>query len=246
MSEDQGETTFVTRLIGRAEVAEGTMAFRFEKPSGWKFKAGQFLEAGLIHPPETDEEGDFRAFSIASAPQEADIMVATRMRDTAFKRVLGRLAIGTQVQMEGPFGDLVLHNNASRAAVFLTGGIGITPVRSIVFRAARERLPHRIFLFYSNSQPAGAPFLKELEALTGENPNFKFIPTMTRLDAAHGAWHGETGQISKQMLDKHLGAVKPAVYYITGPARLVTAMRDLLNRSGIDDDDIRTEEFSGY
>ena len=123
---------FMCKLRDREEVAEGTMAFRFEKPSGWTFKAGQYLDMTLLDPSETDSEGNVRSFSIASAPHEDTLMVATRMRDTAFKRVLRTMPIGTAVKIEGPSGDLTLQNNFTRAAVFLAGGIGITPFRSIV------------------------------------------------------------------------------------------------------------------
>jgi ferredoxin-NADP reductase len=126
------------KLSQRTAVADGTVAFYFDKPSGFEFKAGQFLDVTLLDPPETDAEGNSRAFSIASAPSESHLMVATRMRDSAFKRVLGTLPIGAEVQIEGPFGNLILHNNAARAGVLLAGGIGITPFRSILFRAATE------------------------------------------------------------------------------------------------------------
>jgi len=86
---------FICKLKDRKEVAEGTMAFRFEKPSGWTFKAGQYLDMTLLDPPETDSEGDVRSFSIASSPQEDTLMVATRMRDTAFKRVLKTMPLET-------------------------------------------------------------------------------------------------------------------------------------------------------
>ena len=92
------------------------------------------------------------------------------MRDTAFKRVLDIMPLSCAVKIEGPSGSLTLHNNVKRTAVFLAGGIGITPFRSIVFRAAKEKLPHRIFLFYSNRRPEDAPFLDELQALERENP----------------------------------------------------------------------------
>ncbi len=141
---------FMSKLKDRKEVAERTIAFRFEKPSGWAFKAGQFIDMTLLDPSETDSEGNTRGFSIASGRHEETLMVATRMRDTAFKRVLKTMPVGTAVKIEGPFGDLTLPNNASRTTVFLAGGIGITPFRSISVRAANERLPHRIFLFYSN------------------------------------------------------------------------------------------------
>src|ERR1700681_1360292 len=134
---------FLCKLKDCREVAGGTMAFWFEKPSGWTFKAGQYLDMTLLDPPETDSEGNVRSFSIASAPHEESLMVATRMRNTAFKRVLNAMPLGSAVKIEGPSGSLTLHDNVKRTAVFLAGGIGITPFRSIVLRAAKEKLPHR-------------------------------------------------------------------------------------------------------
>jgi predicted ferric reductase len=100
-------------------------------------------------------------------------MVATCMRDTALKRILKTMPLGSAVKIEGPSGRLTLHNDVKRAAAFLAGDVGITPFRSIVFRAAKEKLPHRIFLFYSNRRPEDAPFLDELQALEKENPKLQ-------------------------------------------------------------------------
>jgi ferredoxin-NADP reductase len=234
------------KLNRRETVAEGTLAFYFEKPAGFAFKAGQFLELTLANPPETDAEGNSRAFSIASAPSESHLMVATRMRDTAFKRVLGKSPLGAEVQIEGPFGNLILHNNTARAAVFLAGGIGITPFRSIVFRAAKEQLPHRLFLFYSNRRPEDAPFLEELQALRAENANYTLVDTMTGMERGGNSWKGETRRISKEMLIQHLGDLNGPIYYLAGPPAMVGAMQQLLNSAGVNDDDIRPEEFAGY
>src|SRR6185295_19545242 len=108
------------------QVAEGTTAFYFEKPEGFEFKAGQFLRLTHINPPETDAEGDSRTLSIASAPHEEDLMIATRMRDTAFKRILKTMPLGSEIDLKGPYGKMTLHDDPARPAVFLTGGIGIT------------------------------------------------------------------------------------------------------------------------
>src|ERR1035441_5229424 len=86
----------LSKLVSRHEVAERTTAFRFEKPSNWTFKAGQFLDMTLLNPSDTNAEGNTRSFSIASAPHEETLMVATRMRDTAFKRVLGTMPLRSQ------------------------------------------------------------------------------------------------------------------------------------------------------
>ena len=237
---------FMAKLKSREEVAQGTMAFHFEKPAGWTFKAGQFIDITLLDPAETDAEGNTRGFSIASAPQEETLMVATRMRDTAFKRVLKTMPLGTAAKIEGPFGNQTLHNNAARPAVLLAGGIGITPFRSILFRAAKEKLPHRIFLFYSNRRPEDAPFFEALQALEKENSNYKLIATMTGMEDSHKEWHGESGLINQELLARYLQNAVSPIYYIAGPAGMVKSLHTMLNEAGVDDDDIRTEEFVGY
>ncbi len=246
MSTAAASPGFMCKLKDRQEVAEGTMSFRFEKPPGWKFKAGQYLDMTLLDPSETDSEGNVRSFSIASGPHEDTLMVATRMRDTAFKRVLKTMPLGTAVKVEGPSGDLTLQNNSARAAVFLAGGIGITPFRSMICRAAKERLPHRIFLFYSNRRPEDAPFLAELQNLEKDNPKYKLIASMTEMAKSHRPWNGETGFINQEMLGRHLNGAASPVYYIAGPPAMVKGLHEMLNKAGTDDDDIRIEEFSGY
>ena len=246
MSSTPTVASFMVKLRDRQEVAERTMAFRFEKPAGFAFEAGQFMEVSLIDPPQTDAEGNGRAFSIASAPHEEDLMVTTRMRDTAFKRVLAALPIGSQVKIEGPFGDLTLHHNASRPAVLLAGGIGITPFRSMVVRAAHEKLPHRIALFYSNRRPEDAAFLTELQSLEKVNPNYTFVGTMTHMEASHRPWHGATGLLNYELLSRFAQGLASAMYYIAGPPAMVSGLQAMLNTAGIDDDNIHIEGFDGY
>ena len=237
---------FICKLRERKEVAEGTVAFRFERPSGWVFKAGQYLDMTLLDPSETDSEGNVRSFSIASAPHEKTLMVATRMRDTAFKRILKAMPIGTAVKIEGPSGDLILPDNSTRAAVFLAGGIGITPFRSIVHWAAKEKSQNRIVLFYSNRRPEDSPFLAELQSLERDNPKYKLIGSMTEMEKSHGPWTGETGLIDQEMLGRHLKGAASPIYYIAGPPAMVKGLHEMLSKTGVNDDDIRAEEFAGY
>lgn len=234
------------KLKDRRQIAEGTMAFHFEKPEGFAYKAGQFADFTLINPAETDAEGNIRGFSLASAPYEDFIMFATRMRDTAFKRVLKTMEPGTEVMLDAPYGSFTLHNDASIPAVFLTGGIGVTPVRSIVLQAAHDKLPHKIFVFDSNKRPEDAAFFDELTEAQKENPNYTFVGTMTQMKKSSRAWHGETGYITRAMLLKYIGDPALPIYYIVGPGAMVQAMREILNEAGVNDDNIRTEEFTGY
>jgi len=238
--------SYEVKLTARREVAEGTMAFHFEKPPGFQFKAGQFVRMALIDPPETDDKGDDRSFSIASAPAEPELIFATRMRDTAFKRVLKAMPLGGRVTIDGPFGKMVVPDDATRPAVFLTGGIGITPFRSIVVQAARDRAPHRLFLFYSNRRPEDAAFLDELKTLEGENRQYRLVGTMTDHDRSARAWAGETGYINQGMLARYVGDLNGPIYYVVGPPGLVDAMRQMLAAAGIATADIRLEKFAGY
>ncbi|MGI8470033.1 MAG: FAD-dependent oxidoreductase [Pyrinomonadaceae bacterium] len=237
---------YKTKLKSREEIAAGTMAFHFEKPDGFAYKAGQFADYTLINPSETDAEGNTRGFSLASAPYEDDIMLATRMRDTAFKRVLKTMEIGTELTLDAPYGSFTLHNNAQIPAVFLTGGIGVTPVRSIVLQAAHDNLSHKIFLFDSNRKPEDGAFLDALTEAGKNNPNFTFVGTMTETEKSGGKWDGETGFITKAMLAKYIGNLTLPIYYLAGPPAMVTAMRKILGDAGVNDDNIRTEEFTGY
>ncbi len=235
-----------TKFIEGQTIAEGTMLFKFEKPEGFMYKSGQSIDLTLVNPPETDAEGNTRAFSLVSTPSDKYLAIATRMRDTAFKRVLKNMAPGTELSIEGPFGDLMLHENIKRPAVFLAGGIGITPFHSISIDAAERKLPHNITLFYSNRRPEDAAFLEELMQLPEKNTNFKLVGTMTDMSASAREWSGEQWYITATMLNKYVDQTAMPIYYIAGPATMVAAMRTMLNENGVSNDDIRTEEFSGY
>jgi ferredoxin-NADP reductase len=232
-------------LRQREVVAERTMAFHFDKPAGFQFLAGQSLDLTLVSPPETDAEGNIRTFTIASAPSDKDIVIATRLRDTAFKRVLQSMPLGTTVQTEGPDGSFTLHEDAGKPAIFLTGGIGITPFRSIVRDAAARKLRHSLWLFYSNNRPEDAAFLDELEQLASTTASLHFVPTMTGMAKSKRPWHGATGLIDREMISSRLPLDGP-IYYMAGPPAMVTAMRKMLTAAGVKDADIRSEEFAGY
>lgn len=232
------------KLLKKQAVAHDTMAFTWEKPSGFTFVAGQFGDLTLLNPAETDDEGNTRGFSLVHAPFEEDLVVATRMRDTAFKRMLKDLPIGADVKLDAPYGDFHLHQTVTTPAVFLIGGIGITPVRSIIAQATNDRLPHQMTLLYANKTPADAAFTDDLEGFAKENQHFTFVPVYT--DVPGAAWSGERGHINADMLNRHVPDVAAPIYYLSGPAGMVKAMRQMLIEAGANDDKIRTEEFSGY
>lgn len=232
------------KLLKIETVANGTMAFHFEKPAGFEFRAGQFADYTLISPPETDEEGNTRGFSFVHAPFEDELVLATRMRDTAFKRVLKELPIGTEVKLDGPYGDFTLHKAETTPAVFVIGGIGVTPVRSMIAQATHDKTAHKITLLHSSKTPADLPFIADLQQLAKENPNFTYVPVAS--DSAPDGWQGERGRVNEAIVKKYVTDLDKPIYYLSGPEGMVKAMRQLLVGMGANEDNIRTEEFTGY
>jgi ferredoxin-NADP reductase len=233
-------------LKHREEVAEETMAFRFDiAGTGYTFKAGQNAAFTLLDPPETDIAGNTRTLSFASSPNDLNsLMVAMRMRRSAFKNSLRALPLGSKLRVSSAIGSFRLHTDGSKPAVFLVGGIGITPVLSILAHAAEYALPHQIYVFYSNRDPRKIAFIHELQRLEKTNPAFTFIPTVTTPNGS--VWPFEHGRIDAQMLARYIHEVHKPVYYVCGPPEMVTAMHKLLYDLGINEDNIRSEEFGGY
>jgi ferredoxin-NADP reductase len=235
---------YVVRLVDKKAIAKDTSSFEFEKPDGFKYKPGQFVLVKLIDPPKTDKRGNSRSFSIASAPHEKFSIVATREGVSAFKKQLFYLVNGSKIKISQPMGRFVLHEDPSVPAIFLVGGIGITPVRSIVFDAMHRQLAHQIYLFHSNRSPDEAPFLKKIQNLS--NPNFKFIPTMTKVDDNNQPWNGEQGYIDIPMLKRYQCFDRSALYYIVGSKQFTSAMVEMIKKAGIEDKNIKQEMFAGY
>jgi ferredoxin-NADP reductase len=239
--------TYTTTLDIGTEIAEGTMAFQLRKPMGFDFTPGQAIDlilsdAGIA----TDDQNRRHAFSIVSAPFERPLMVATRMRDSVFKRTLQSLPPGSQLTIDGPFGTFGLDSDHARAAIFIAGGIGITPFVSILRQAAKDQLPQRLILLYSSRRPEDAAFLAELQQLENENPNFRLVATMTDMHASNRSWPNQTGFITAEMVASVVGDLPKPVYYVVGPPGMVDSMRETLKSRGIDGTDIRSEQFFGY
>jgi ferredoxin-NADP reductase len=237
---------YKAKLKAQKTLCAGTTAFYFEKPEEFEFEAGQFFNFTLMSPGETDLEGNTRALSIASAPHERNLMVAMRLRTTAFKRTLNSLPLGSELLLQGPFGWMTLPRNSTRPAVLLAGGIGITPFRSLIWNAAESLSPRRILLFYSVRVPEEAAFLEELQEMEQFNRRYKLICTVTQPERTRTLWRGETGRISIQLLSKWIPDLSVPIYYIAGPPAMVNGVRQILIGAGVADEDIRAEEFYGY
>ena len=146
-----------------------------------------------------------------------------------------------------PFGSLILHKKAERAGVLVAGGIGITPFMSMLRNAAEQHSEQSLVLLYSNRRPEDAAFLAELQALAQRHPKFRLVATMTGMARSQQAWDGATGYIDGAFVRRAIEGLPAPIFYVSGPPALVEAMRGtLVDDAGVDEDDVRSEEFYGY
>ena len=253
------------KLLEKIKV-EGTdvMSFKFSKQDNQKkedntpllsdYTAGQFAFFE-ISDVKNDPKGPIRHFTISASPTENFIMFTTRIRDSPYKKRLSTLEDGTKVKVRGPEGQFVLHDDYSKQAVFLSGGIGVTPFRSMIKYATDKQLPLKIVMFDSNRDPDGIIFKKEFDDWTTLNKNLKIIYTVSEdkhdenQSIVRNGWKGEYGRINKAMILKYLDntMINNSIFYICGPPSMLKAMQSLLQEElDISKEKIKLEEFTGY
>ena len=233
------------KIKEKREVAKGTLLVTFDLlGEEVDFTAGQYFWVTLLDPPYDDEKGARRHISVVTSPNERGVLgLCTRLRDSAFKRSLAELPVGTEVDVEQPKGKFLLPSDTARPFVFIAGGIGITVFRSMLLYITEEGLPHRVTLVHSNRDRESTAFYDELRELEAANPNLEIVYTMTQ----DSGWEGETRRIDAEMLRGHLGEeLDSYTYLIAGPPAMVDGVAEALQGAGISEDQVRPARFSGY
>jgi glycine betaine catabolism B len=211
-----------------------------------------FFDIGGVY---NDPKGPIRHFTISSSPTENFIMLSTRIRDSPYKKRLSTLEIGTTVKVRGPEGQFILHEDYSKSAIFLSGGIGVTPFRSMIKYATDKQLPLKIIMFDSNRNSNNILFKQEFDEWASINKNLKIIYTISEENqdehhsSATNEWKGEFGRIDKAMILKYVDdkTLKNSIIYICGPPSMLKSMQSLIQQElEIPKERIMIEEFTGY
>jgi ferredoxin-NADP reductase/nitrite reductase/ring-hydroxylating ferredoxin subunit len=228
------------------------MSFKFSKSDDnnhLKYRAGQFAIIDL--GTKEDPKGPLRSFTMASSPTEDVILITTRIRDTPFKKKLASLEIGSIAKMTSPLGKFVLPDDHSKPVVFLSGGIGVTPFRSMIRYATDKQVPSMVTMFDSNRNIENTLFKEEFDDCLKRNHNLKIIYTITEEEQSKNAekWTGERGFINATMLTKYLtrNELDNSIFYICGPPGMLNAMQKMLeDELHVSKQLIKTEVFTGY
>ncbi len=230
---------FETKILKIIKRTSDVRSFRLSRPPLFEYDAGQFM---FVTIPSDDGELK-KHFTISSSPTEKDFIEFTKkLTGSQYSEALGSLKIGDTVTIDAPYGKFILDKKIKKIGM-LSGGIGITPLRSMCKFSTDLRLNHNIILLYGNNSLEEIVFKEELDQLSKENSNLKVVYTLNNFPKD---WKGYKGFINAEMLEKEIPDYGSRIFYTCGPPAMVEAMKKLLNELNIPNEKVRTENFFGY
>jgi ferredoxin-NADP reductase len=228
-------------LTEKRDEARGTKSFFWQPKSPVSFAPGQYLYYTLPHLNYPDARGATRSFTIASSPTENNsLRLTTRIRqESGYKKTLDELPIGTEIETQGPNGTFIFDEKETGPHIFLAGGIGITPFRSMIKYVADRNLKNQIYLIYSNSD-SDITFKKDLDEIAEAHPNIKIQYIISSVEG-----HLDEPKISKLTGNWKLEITK-CICWLCGPPPFIDAVHEILTKMGVPSGKIRFEKFTGY
>ncbi len=232
--------TFETETIDVIQRTHDVKSFRFKTEESVNFKPGQFFFVTI----KIDGEEKTKHFSFSNSPTEKNYLEFTkRITDSDYSKALDKLKVGDWAKLKMPLGKFTFEGEYPRIA-FLSGGIGITPIRSICRFATDKKLSIDIVLLYGNKSDEDIVFKNDFTEIQKLNKNLRVIYT---LDTAPERWEGKTGHITDEMIREEIKDLNDRVFYICGPPKMVEMLRGILkDKLSVAADKIKIENFSGY
>lgn len=234
-------------LQSTKQLAPTIYEFAFRKNTTFDYLPGQYLEWTVPHSG-VDLRGNRRYFTIASSPTEKEIKLGVKIdpeHASSYKKALLSMKPGGEVIGAQLTGDFVLPKDETKKLVFIAGGIGITPFRSILHSLIDTNTKRDIVLFYACSTASEFVY-KDIFAKASEQLGIKIVYVLTHAEDAPTDWQGEKGRLNADMLAKYVPDVKDRMYYISGPNTMVDAYKKVLHEVGVSRGHIITDYFPGY
>ncbi len=234
------------RLTAREKIAHDTYDFVFKADQPMRFKPGQYLEWTLAHP-KSDSRGNRRYFTIASSPTESEIRMGVKFYPNAssFKKTLASMQRQGTIVASQLAGDFTMPDDPKKKLVFVAGGIGVTPFRSMIKYLIDKREKRDVVILYSNQGIDDIAYREVFEQAEREL-GIRTIYTLTDTQAVPPDWRGYTGYIDVAMIRKEIPDYKERLFYISGPQSIVTALDKVLHDMGLGRSSIHKDFFPGF
>ncbi|MBN1779353.1 MAG: FAD-dependent oxidoreductase, partial [Candidatus Buchananbacteria bacterium] len=204
-------TSYQVKVLKNEKFGENTIILTTSKPAGYRFLAGQFAQLIFPQIKSADLLANWRWFSFASAPSEDSLIFCARTGLSEFKNIFANLKPGDPVEIGQALGKFILPPDNNKELVFLVGGVGIAPVRSMVLESFNLGLKNSITVFYSNRKITEAVFLDELKKISPQN--IKVISTLT---GEQKVYPHLSGRIDSAMIKNNLKSLDNNWYYVVG------------------------------
>ncbi len=232
-------------LMERRSEATEVISFVFDLGGQpFEYQPGQYVFYELDALDFPDERGNRRHFTISSSPTEKGIvMLTTRMRGSGFKETLRHAPLGYELSIGTPMGGFVVPGDETRHHVFIAGGIGVTPFRSILRYAVDAKKPIDALMLYFNHSSTDIVFQQELEEISELMPTFSIV---NALSGPEPGWKGEKGRLNEELLRRWVPTLGQQFFWISGPPPMVMAYKTLIKQTGVSEESIRADNFTGY
>jgi NAD(P)H-flavin reductase len=227
---------YTAQLIKSIERTYDTKSFRFSRPPELEFKAGQYFYIII-----NKKLSKHISFSI-SPTEKGYIELTTKLTGSVFKNALNNLREGDSVDIVAPYGEFTYNHDFKKIA-FLSGGIGITAIRSICKYLTDMKIDCGVTLLYGNNQEKDIVFQKDFEEMAAQNRLLKVVNVISNPELT---WNGLKGFINKDILLQEISDYKDRVFYICGPPAMVLAMNKILEELEVEKQKIKLENFVGY
>lgn len=238
-----GANKLELKLIKKEQIAEDTYNFYFQKDGRFKFVPGQYLKLSLTIEG-ADDRGTSRYFTISSSPTDKELIITTRIIESSFKRKLNDLNAGDVIKAFGPIGYFNIDLNNGKKKVFLSGGMGITPFRSILRYVDNKRIKVSAILIAFFSIEKNSVFLNELKDISDRNSGIEIKPIFTKEDKKYSMIDKSAG--FRDLIKNNVHNWNLSEFYIVGPENFEFEIKNVVLRMGIKEDNIFTENFPGY
>jgi ferredoxin-NADP reductase len=232
------------KLVKKVQLSPSIYEYIFSSNHPLAHTAGQYME-WTLPPTAIDSRGNRRTFTIASSPTEPEVRIGVRFYEPSskYKQLLHKLEPGNDVIAGHIAGDFVVPTDAKQKLVFIAGGIGITPFRSMIKYLIDIKQQRDIVLFYSVNEMRDAVYKDLLTTAEAIGINTHYVVAHGKATKDVSAYQG---YLTAELLQKTVPDYKDRLFYLSGPPSMVNSYKKLLKQQGIARNRIKTDYFAGY